>query len=69
MRAVGTGYPADVLGGESLPELLGVPELVRHVWWGDELVPRGPLTACALALCVVRSQVRAAAAIVVSRRP
>ncbi|MGH4016808.1 MAG: hypothetical protein ACRDSL_23320 [Pseudonocardiaceae bacterium] len=36
--AVGTGHQADVLGGEGIPELVGLPELRRYVGWGDELV-------------------------------
>jgi len=51
MRAVGTGYPADVLGIEGLLESLSLPELGRHVGWGDELVPCRALAAGALVLC------------------
>ena len=64
--AVGAGHPADVLRSESRTELLGVPELGGHLGRGDELVPRGPLAAGALALGVVHGQVRAAATITVS---
>jgi hypothetical protein len=64
--AVGTKYPTDVLGGEGLPELLGLPELGRDLGRGDELVTGSTLAAGALALGVVLRQVRATAAVVVA---
>jgi hypothetical protein len=51
--AVGTEYPANVLGSEGFLELVSVPELGRNVRWGDELVTRGVLAAGTLALSVV----------------
>jgi hypothetical protein len=54
VRAVGAGYPADVLSGEGLAQLLGLPELGRQLGRGDELVPRGSLASGALAFMVVR---------------
>ena len=64
--AVGPGYPADVLGGEGLLELLGLPELGGYFRRDDELVARGTLAAGALARGVVLRQVCAAAAVVVA---
>jgi hypothetical protein len=55
VHAVDTSDPADVLGGEGIPELLGLPECGRHLGWSDELIPRDALAAGALAPGVVRS--------------
>ena len=38
MGAVGAGDSADVLGGERVPELVGLPEIRWQLGWGDELV-------------------------------
>ena len=53
---------AHVLSGEGFLEPLSVPELGRHLRWGDELVPGGTLTAGALALGVVFGKAGAAPA-------
>ncbi|MGH3909037.1 MAG: hypothetical protein ACRDTE_33385 [Pseudonocardiaceae bacterium] len=64
--AVGPGHLADVLGGEGISELVGVPELRGYVRRGDELVAGGPFTPGALASGVVVGQLCAAAAVTVS---
>ena len=67
--AVGTGYSADVLGGEGVAELVGLPELSGNLGRGDELVPRGSLAPGTLVLGIVLRQVRAATAIVLPCSP
>lgn len=67
--AVSPSDPAHVLGGEGFPELLGFPELSRHLGWGEELVPGGALAAGALMVGVVFRQACAAPAVVPPRLP
>ncbi|MGH3831340.1 MAG: hypothetical protein ACRDRS_12990 [Pseudonocardiaceae bacterium] len=46
---------ADVLSGESLPELFSLPEFGGHLRRGNELVTRDALTSGALASGIVGS--------------
>jgi hypothetical protein len=69
MQTIGPSHPTDMLGSESLPQRLGLPEVVRYLRWSNEFVPRGALTDGTLRLDIVCRQSRATATIAVPRQP
>jgi hypothetical protein len=63
MPTVRAGNPADVLGGERVPERWRVPEGGRHGWWFGAVIDRLALAGAAQCIRVVPGKAVAAPAV------